>query len=924
MTFADWFDDYCADPDNKTSLNYLYTERQYFLLLGLVTTEMKISEVDTLHEGETRWLYNKTGAYTYRAVVMSYGAPSKPRQVGQVLMWQQAGKPEKGSSFPVDALKRVIPITQLVAAINHAHVDGTGHRGQDATEHKVNELFWGITRLLVREAVKRCPICQAKSAKQFKAKLQPIIANQLFERLLIDLIDLRRRPDRGFKYIMHVADHHSRFHFILPIKTKEATAVAVELAKIFAFTGGCKILQSDQGPEFRGDVTTLCHQFGVKHVRSSPYTPSTNGLVEKWNHVVKVGIAAWQTENKTRAWVDCLPVLAVQMNTTWSRSIRCSPFELVFGHHYRLFPKPVMARSQLDFLDAQEWAADPAQPDGPQLPPVSVLSLQQPPSPSTPPSPPSSPSSPPSPRPPPASRPTTAPDLFRLRDEHVTDCAFGTSGSLGVLAHALLNVGGLEFRRWGSIGNGRCGVSAVDQALHDCVWSQSRAALEVRCDSRREAYYDFLDLMSADLQKFWLKKMVDVGGGDAPVGDWSPQQVRARLRRSLLRDLEDVKCNLGWEFLVLAAAYHSVNVVLIPIVITGQPIEGVSVRVFPPEWQDGQDAILIYHRAVYTTNGANDSQADSGGHYEAVYCTAPGQRKVARFKASHPAWAHLRRLSMDESSNVASATMRARMEKDYNKHHKVHEFAIGASVGVRTDATKQRTKKYGANNVPAMVVATSDNNHVGGSSVGQRLYTCLTKYGVVDQGIKIDGLTHNTAGNDPVQTARFTELLNDGTWEYMKKLTIKSLLAKYLADMAAATPTVPARRQQPRAAAAAPSSEESGEEGADMDVELRELDDDDEGDDDDDDSSEEERKAPARAPSRAPSTTLALSQSKSHPIRILRQSGGRYQVLWNDPPGEKTWVHVSSWDSREEYRELVLAFRAQVQANRSQEEEAEE
>jgi transposase InsO family protein len=406
MTFDQWFTDYCTNPANALSVAHLYSERQYFLLLKIAINNMRVSEANCTGQ-EQRWLYGKLASTTYRSVVMKYSSSTNQRLplMGHVLNTVQGTPAISSTVIPHDALRRVVPITQIVAAISLAHVEGTGHRGQDATLHLVNQLFDGITRPLVREFVRRCAICQGKAAKQHKAKLQPIVAPQLFDRLLIDLVDKRRQSDKGFHYIMHVADHHARYHFLRPLRTKQASSVADQLAWILADIGGCRILQSDQGPEFKGEVTALCEQFGIQQVRSSPYTPSTNGLVEKYNHVVKVGIAAWQAEHGTNSWVACLPRLQVQMNTTWTRAIRCTPYELVFGQIHNFVVHPVMPSGQLDHLDGVEWEVDPDAPEAPRQPPSSLSMYRIAPEPPPAPSPPSSP--------PPSSPPPSSPGRHR-------------------------------------------------------------------------------------------------------------------------------------------------------------------------------------------------------------------------------------------------------------------------------------------------------------------------------------------------------------------------------------------------------------------------------------------------------------------------------------------------------------------------------
>ena len=57
-----------------------------------------------------------------------------------------------------------------------------------------------------------------------------------------------------YKYVMSVIDIFSRFLFLRPLQTKYASEVTEHLLDIYMEHGPPEILQSDQGPEFKGVV----------------------------------------------------------------------------------------------------------------------------------------------------------------------------------------------------------------------------------------------------------------------------------------------------------------------------------------------------------------------------------------------------------------------------------------------------------------------------------------------------------------------------------------------------------------------------------------------------------------------------------------------------------------------------------------------
>jgi len=62
---------------------------------------------------------------------------------------------------------------------------------------------------------------------------------------------MRHAPHNGYKWILHVVDHWSKFHFAYPLVSKSARDVANALEKwVFPVMGLPSILPSDNGWEF--------------------------------------------------------------------------------------------------------------------------------------------------------------------------------------------------------------------------------------------------------------------------------------------------------------------------------------------------------------------------------------------------------------------------------------------------------------------------------------------------------------------------------------------------------------------------------------------------------------------------------------------------------------------------------------------------
>lgn len=73
-----------------------------------------------------------------------------------------------------------------------------------------------------------------------------------------------------------------------PLKTLTSLEVAEKFKILFDSDNIPKLLQTDNGTEFKGEVTKLLSSYEIKHIRSKPNSPQTQGMVENSNKYLKV------------------------------------------------------------------------------------------------------------------------------------------------------------------------------------------------------------------------------------------------------------------------------------------------------------------------------------------------------------------------------------------------------------------------------------------------------------------------------------------------------------------------------------------------------------------------------------------------------------------------------------------------------------
>lgn len=78
---------------------------------------------------------------------------------------------------------------------------------------------------------------------------------------------------------------------------------------------------------------------GTKHVRTTPYHPCANGLIERWHRTLKAALMCHKG-----SWIDTLPTVLLGLRCSYKEDIKATPAELVYGTSIRL-PGEFLAES---------------------------------------------------------------------------------------------------------------------------------------------------------------------------------------------------------------------------------------------------------------------------------------------------------------------------------------------------------------------------------------------------------------------------------------------------------------------------------------------------------------------------------------------------------------------------------------------------
>ena len=120
----------------------------------------------------------------------------------------------------------------------------------------------------------------------------------------------------------------------IPLQNIEATTVTAALFKHWVCLFGTPTtITIDQGSQVESVLfAALAKTINAKRIRTSPYNPASNGIVERWHRTLKSSLMC----NPQIPWVDALPAVLFKLQTAYKEDFKASPAEIVFGEILRI------------------------------------------------------------------------------------------------------------------------------------------------------------------------------------------------------------------------------------------------------------------------------------------------------------------------------------------------------------------------------------------------------------------------------------------------------------------------------------------------------------------------------------------------------------------------------------------------------------
>ena len=239
--------------------------------------------------------------------------------------------------------------------------EGSGHLGARKVKALLKQRFvWPGMGVDVIAHTRSCEVCQ-RCAKA-KGRRVPLMERQVltepFEVMAFDLVGPFPKGKGGCEYVLTAVCMSSRWPEAVPLKSITARAVATGMIEIFSRTGIPLQLLTDQGSQFLSSlVTHLCRDLGVDKLRTAPYHPECNGVVERMHGTLDPMLT--KASQRGLDWVGQLPFALFALRSAPNKDSSISPYQLVYGHRVRT-PLDILhqgwAELAFEELDTEEWS----------------------------------------------------------------------------------------------------------------------------------------------------------------------------------------------------------------------------------------------------------------------------------------------------------------------------------------------------------------------------------------------------------------------------------------------------------------------------------------------------------------------------------------------------------------------------------------
>lgn len=230
----------------------------------------------------------------------------------------------------------VMPTELQVPCVMLVHASNVGcHMGIGRTLAQLRKRFyWMGMHQTVTFTVAHCEACQRRKPlrKSYGTEAGTLSKDVPWYTVGMDFFGPIPRTTKGYKYILVVIDHFTKWPEAYPVKDTTARTVAKCLMMLVTRFGCPVNIVTDNGAAFTSImISELCKRLNIKHIWTTPYRPQANGIAEAFMKVLGSQLAMLVNEQHNN-WVDYIQQLLFAYRSLPHPSTGDTPFFLMYGY----------------------------------------------------------------------------------------------------------------------------------------------------------------------------------------------------------------------------------------------------------------------------------------------------------------------------------------------------------------------------------------------------------------------------------------------------------------------------------------------------------------------------------------------------------------------------------------------------------------
>ena len=258
-------------------------------------------------------------------------------------------------------LKLVVPENLKEDVLSMVHdTKAGGHFGRDITTQKLKHSFyWFQCARDCKVFVETCAVCskQKKPTVRARAGLHNYRAGAPGDRVHLDILGPFVTSSQGNRYVLVAIDQFSKWVELRALPEQTAEAIAKSFFEDWVVRFGTPTqIHTDQGKNFDGNLfKSFCKLLEIAKTRTTPYRPSSNGQVERYNRVIVQFIRCF-LEGKQKNWDLYLPALGMSLRASVNRSTGFTANLLHLGREVHMPSDVFLGLSEVNQPDLEHAA----------------------------------------------------------------------------------------------------------------------------------------------------------------------------------------------------------------------------------------------------------------------------------------------------------------------------------------------------------------------------------------------------------------------------------------------------------------------------------------------------------------------------------------------------------------------------------------